>query len=156
MYNKGVKIFIGADHRGFALKNVLYKQLLSRGHEVTDCGAHSLDSKDDYPDFALKAAQGVAQNQGSFGILLCGSGMGMDVAANKVRGVRATVGYSPDSITHARSHDDINILTLPSDILSADTAEAYIELFLMTPFGGEERNVRRLKKIANIEEQNFK
>jgi ribose 5-phosphate isomerase B len=156
VYNKGVKIFIGADHRGFALKQALYKHLIGHGHEVTDVGAHGLNTKDDYPDFALKVAQGVAQHAGSYGILLCGSGMGMDVVANKVRGVRATVGYSADSITHARSHDDINVLTLAADVLAPHDAEAFVELFLITPFGGDERNVRRLKKIAAIEEDNFK
>ncbi len=156
MYNKEVKIFIGADHRGFALKNTIYKQLVSHGHEVVDCGPRTLDPQDDYPDFALKVAEGVSKTPESRGILLCGSGMGMDVVANKVRGVRATVGYGADAITHARSHDDINVLTLAADILMPEEAEARIELFLMTPFGGEERNARRLKKITDIEANNFK
>lgn len=151
-----MKIFIGADHRGFALKNLLYKQLVARGHEVVDCGPQRLDPGDDYPDFALKVAEGVAATPGSRGVLVCGSGMGMDVAANKVRGVRATVGYSADAITHARTHDDINTLALAADVLPPETAGAWVELFLMTPFGGEERNVRRLQKIAGIEQQNFK
>jgi len=151
-----MKIFIGADHRGFGLKNILYKQLVARGHEVTDCGPQKLEPDDDYPDYALKVAQGVATHPGSRGVLLCGSGMGMDVAANKVRGVRATVGYSADAVTHGRSHDDINVLTLAADDLAPEQAEARVELFLMTPFDGAERNVRRQKKIAGIEAQNFK
>lgn len=151
-----MKLFIGADHRGFALKQVLYKQLVQRGHDVVDCGPSKLDPNDDYPDFAKKVGEGVAKNEGSRGILLCGSGIGMDVAANKVRGVRASVGYGADAITHARAHDDINVLSLPADILLPEEAEARIELFLMTPFGGEERNTRRLKKIADLEAQNFK
>jgi ribose 5-phosphate isomerase B len=151
-----MKIFIGADHRGFGLKNILYKQLVARGHQVTDCGPQKLDPADDYPDYALKVAQGVAAHPGSRGILLCGSGMGMDVAANKVRGVRATVGYSAEAILHARSHDDVNVLTFAADLLQPEAAEALCELFLMTPFGNEERNVRRLQKIAGIEAQNFK
>ena len=151
-----MKVFIGADHRGFALKNILYKQLVARGHEAVDCGPHKLDPQDDCPDYALKVAEGVAQNEGSRGILLCGSGVGMDVVANKVRGVRATVGYKSDEVVHGRARDDINVLALAADSLSSESAEALVELFLMTPFGGEERDLRRQKEIEEIEAQNFK
>ena len=151
-----MKLFLGADHRGFALKNLLYKQLAARGHEVTDCGAHELDPKDDYPRYAQKVAEGVATNPAGRGILLCGSGVGMDVVANKVRGVRATVGYKSDEVVHGRARDDINVLALAADSLSSESAEALVELFLMTPFGGEERDLRRQKEIEEIEAQNFK
>ncbi|MEK7109319.1 MAG: RpiB/LacA/LacB family sugar-phosphate isomerase [Patescibacteria group bacterium] len=151
-----MKIFIGADHRGFALKNILYKQLVARGHEVTDCGPHKLDPADDYPDYAQKVAEGVAKNPDSRGILLCGSGVGMDVVANKVRGVRATVGYKSDEVVHGRARDDINVLALPADSLAPEQAEALVELFLITPFGGAERDLRRQKEIADLEAQNFK
>ncbi len=151
-----MKIFIGADHRGFGLKGLLYKQLAARGHDVTDCGPHALDTDDDYPDYALKVAQGVAGHLGARGILVCGSGVGMDVVANKVRGVRATVGYKAEEITHGRARDDINVLALSADTLDPAQAEALVELFLITPFGAAERDVRRQKKIAAIEADNFK
>lgn len=151
-----MKIFIGADHRGFALKNILYKQLVARGHEVVDCGPQRLDPQDDYPDYAQKVAGGVAAHQESRGILLCGSGVGMDVVANKVRGVRATAGYKSDEVVHGRARDNINVLSLSADSLSSADAEALVELFLMTPFGGAERDVRRQQKISDIEAHNFK
>lgn len=151
-----MKIFLGADHRGFTLKNSLFKSLMARGHEVVDCGPHSLDKNDDYPDYAVKVAENVARNPGSRGILLCGSGMGMDVAANKVRGIRATIGYGADAVTHARAHDDVNVLTLAADTLYPEEAEARAELFLMTPFSNDDRQLRRLRKIAAIEEKYFK
>jgi len=151
-----VKIFIGADHRGFSLKNLLYKRLLAQGHDVVDCGPTRLDPQDDYPDYALKVAQSVATPADTRGILVCGSGVGMDIVANKVRGVRATVGFRASEITHARARDNINIIALSSDLLSTEEAEALVELFLVTPFGGEERDMRRQEKIKQIEAQNFK
>jgi ribose 5-phosphate isomerase B len=151
-----MKIFIGADHRGFGLKNVLYKRLLAQGHIVTDCGPERLDPEDDYPDYAQKVAQGVAGQLDARGILICGSGVGMDVVANKVRGVRATVGYKAEEIAHGRARDNINVLALSADTLDPAQAEALCELFLMTPFGNAERDVRRQNKIAAIEADNFK
>jgi ribose 5-phosphate isomerase B len=150
-----MKVFIGADHRGYALKNQLYKGLKAKGFDVVDCGPHRLDPDDDYPDFALSVAEGVARHEGSRGVLMCGSGVGMDIVANKVRGVRATVGYSADEVSHGRARDDVNVLALPADHAPAD-AEALLELFLMTPFGGAERDLRRQRKIAEIESNNFK
>lgn len=151
-----MKVFIGSDHRGFALKSVLYKYLAAHGHSVEDCGPAQLNPADDYPDYALRVAQKVAQAPDSRGVLVCGSGVGMDVVANKVRGVRATVGYRSDEVLHGRARDDINVLALPSDALSAEAAEALVEAFLMTPFGAQERDVRRQRKIAEIEENTFR
>ena len=150
-----MKVFIGADHRGFKLKESLKEHLLSRGVEVGDGGAFSLDPEDDYPDFAYRVARAVAKEPGTFGILLCGSGMGMDVVANKVRGIRATVGYSKESIVHARTNDDINVLTLPADALNASQAATLVNLFLATAFDGAERSRRRLAKVEAVEEREF-
>ncbi len=151
-----MKIFIGADHGGYALKNILYKQLVAKGHSVTDCGPQVLNPEDDYPDYARKVAEGVAKNAGSRGVLLCRSGLGVGVVANKVRGVRAGLGLSANAVMHGRVNDDLNVLTLAADAITEHDAEAFVELFLITPFGGEERNVRRLQKIADLEAQNFK
>lgn len=150
-------VYLGADHRGFELKEKIKTWLKGQGILFEDLGAHKLEPQDDYPDFALAVANKVAQNPHEHrGILLCGSGMGMDVVANKVRGVRATVAYSRDSARHARTNDDINVITLAGDILSLDEASEIINIFLTTEFSGEERHVRRLKKIREIEDQNFR
>ena len=151
-----MRIFIGADHRGFALKQRLARFLSGKGHDVVDCGAAALNPDDDYPDFALRVAQKVAANPGSFGMLLCGSGLGMDVVANKTKGVRASLCTNSDLVAHGRSRDNLNVLCLPADSMEAHDAEALAELFLTTPYGNSERDARRQKKIAEIEEQNFK
>ena len=151
-----MKVFLGSDHRGFALKNLLYKDLLARGHEAVDCGPSSLNQDDDYPDYAAAVADRVAKTPASRGVLVCGSGVGMDVVANKARGVRATVGYKAEEVVHGRARDDINVLALSSDSLTHDEARALVELFLMTPFGAAPRDLRRQQKIADLESKNFK
>lgn len=150
------KVFIGADHRGFALKEKLVEHLRAAGYLIDDVGAASLDAGDDYPDFAIPVARAVSQDPSARGLLLCGSGMGMDVAANKVRGVRATVGYSVDAARHARSHDDVNVLTLAADTDDAASAIAIADAFLSTAFDGAERNERRLAKIAALEAETMR
>lgn len=147
-----MRVCLGADHRGYALKERLKVRLAEEGFTIEDKGAFAEDPGDDYPDFALPVARAVAANPEARGILLCGSGMGMDVVANKVRGVRATVGYSLESVVHARSHDDINVITLAADILSEEEAARFAGAFLSTAFDEAERNVRRLEKIARVEE----
>jgi len=152
-----MKIFIGADHRGFSLKEDIKSYLLSKSDEVIDMGTHELDLNDDYPDFAYPVAQEVMKDPAnSRGILICGSAMGMDVVANKVRGMRATVAYSKFSAQHARQNDDILVITLAADVLKEREAQDIVDAFLTTPFSGEERHIRRLQKIAEIERQNFK
>jgi ribose 5-phosphate isomerase B len=151
-----MKVFLGADHRGFALKNQLGKYLSAHGHEVVDMGPHEESPADDYPDYAYKVAQKVAATDAGRGILVCGSGVGMDIVANKVRGVRATVGYKADEVAHGRARDDINVLALSADTLEPQDAESLVELFLMTPFGGAERDMRRQEKIKDIESHTFK
>ena len=148
-------IYIGADHRGFQLKEKLKEYLLLQGKEPEDVGAYSQKMDDDYPDFAYAAALKVAENpEGNRGILLCGSGMGMDVAANKVRGIRATIAYSKNAAIHSRTNDDVNIITLAADVLLFEEARGIVEAFLTTDFSKEERHVRRIKKIEEIESKN--
>lgn len=151
-----MKVFLGADHRGFELKEKLKEWLKDHGYSVEDLGAHQLDSNDDYPDFAFAVADKVAGNPEEHrGILLCGSGAGMDVAANKVKGVRATVAWSKESAVHVRSHDDVNVISLAADWTPPDAAGEIVRAFLETPFSGEERHMRRLEKIREIEKRNF-
>lgn len=152
-----MKVFLGADHRGFELKEKIKEWLASKGHEVHDLGAHRLDPADDYPDFAVAVAEKVAANfPEARGVLMCGSGLGMDVAANKVRGARACALWSVEAARHARTNDDINIASIPADWVSPDNAAEIVRAFIETPFSGEERHARRLKKIAETEEKNFK
>lgn len=148
-----MKVYIGADHRGYRDKEVLKQYLIESGYAVEDKGAFEENPTDDYPDFAYPVAQAVANESESRGILLCGSGMGMDVVANKVRGVRATVGYSKEAIHHARAHDDVNVITLAADVLSESEVREYADIFLTTERDPAERHQRRLDKITRIEHE---
>lgn len=152
-----MKIFLGADHRGFDLKEKLKEWLKDHGYAVEDLGAYKLDPQDDYPDFAFAVAEKVAEPSGeNRGILICGSGAGMDIAANKIRGIRATVSWSVESAEHMRAHDDVNVISIAADWTSPETAREIVRVFLDTPFSGGERHIRRLNKIKEIEEKNFK
>jgi len=146
-----MKVYIASDHRGFDLKIKLSYLLSALGHSIEDLGPKELDVKDDYPDYALQVAQKVVQNQDTFGILICGSGVGMDIVANKVKGIRCGLGSSPDQIKLARQHDNINCLALASDFITEVDAKEMAITFLETPFSAEDRHVRRLEKISQYE-----
>jgi len=146
-----MRVSIGADHAGFELKEKLRKLLLSQGIEVTDEGTHSGDSVD-YPDYAHKVAEAVAHNGVQRGILVCGSGIGMAMAANKVRGIRAAHVTSEQEARMSREHNDANILTLGARILDDATAVGIVQTFLNTRFDGG-RHQRRVEKIAAIERE---
>ncbi len=151
-----MRIIMAADHRGLALKDELKKHLEAAGHDVEDVGAHELDPNDDYPDFGYPAAQMVAATPGSKGVFICGSGMGMDVVANKVKGIRATVAYSKESAVHAASRDGVNVITLPADVMNAAEASELVDAFLATPLNIDEKYARRLQKITTIEDQHLR
>lgn len=151
-----MKIVIGADHRGFALKEDLKMYLQALNYSVVDVGAKHLDPTDDYPDFAYPAAMLVATADAERGILICGSGAGVTIAANKVAGIRAVEAHSVEHIVTARNDDDANILALSADETDSDTAREIAEAFLNTPFSGDERHQRRLDEIAEIEEDEDK
>jgi len=151
-----MKIVLAADHRGMKLKDQLKEYLAATGHIVEDVGAHVEDPQDDYPDFGYPAAQMVAASPGSRGILVCGSGMGMDIVANKVKGIRATVAYSKEGAVHGASHDGVNVITLASDVIGFEEAKDIVDSFLTTPLVREEKYVRRIQKIATIEDQHFR
>ncbi len=147
-------IYFGADHRGFELKNAILKHLSDQGYLVRDLGAHEKVPDDDYVDFAAEVARKVGGEDGSRGILVCGSGAGMEIAANKFRRVRAAAGWSPDQVFDARNHDDINILTIASNFVSEESAKNLVKVFLETPLNPEERYSRRLQKIQQLEDGN--
>jgi ribose 5-phosphate isomerase B len=143
-------IYFGADHRGFPLKQALIEFVKGMGYEVADMGAHAVDSGDDYPDFARAVAVEISRDpENRRGILICGSGIGMDITANKFRGVRSGLGFSTDQVYSGRHDDDINVLSLAADYVSPEDAQKIVRVFLTTPLGTEERRKRRLQKIPD-------
>ncbi len=146
-----MNIAIGADHRGFALKVELMAALAAEGHAVEDVGASAIDPADDYPDYAYPVALLVSSGEAERGILACGSGTGMAIAANKVAGIRAVEGSSEAHVRAARCDDDVNVLALSADELSPGDALAIARAFLAEPFKGGERYERRLDEIAEME-----
>lgn len=149
-----MNIVIGCDHGGFDLKEYLKKFLQSKGHNVSDFGCYSKDAVD-YPDIALLVGESVAGKKYDKGILIDGTGGGMTLAANKIKGIRAVCAYNEATGAFASEHDDANILCLGGKMLGELAAEKIVEAFLSTPFGGE-RHQRRLDKIAEIEKKYFK
>lgn len=147
-----MKIFIGSDHNGYHLKNDLVRYLNSAGYEVVDDGDTSLKPEDDYPIFANKVVQDMkAQNDPSVrGILLCGSGQGMCIAANRHKGIRACLGYDRESVRSARNDDDSNVLCIPARVLEKGEATIIIETWLNTPFAAAPRFIRRNKEIDTL------
>lgn len=146
-------LVIGADHRGFAMKEGIVSWLLEQGHDVHDVGASEYQENDDYPEYAVAVAHEVAASPDtSRGIVLCGSGVGVAIAANKVVGIRAALIHDSKIATAARNDDDINILALGADYISLEDAKRVITAFLETPFSGEDRHTRRIGEIAEIEQ----
>ena len=146
-----LQVALGADHGGFSLKVELLPWLEAQGYDVSDLGAHVLDPADDYPDFADAVAQAVASGQTSRGILVCGSGVGACVAANKVPGVRACLCQDTYSARQGVEHDDINILCLGARITGVELAKELVTAFLSARFSSEERHRRRLGKVLAME-----
>ena len=146
-------VALGADHGGFSLKTELAPWLRSQGYEVLDLGAHSLDPADDYPDFAEAAARAVAAGRAERGILICGSGVGTSVAANKVPGIRACLCHDTYSAHQGVEHDELNVLCLGGRIIGIELAKELVAAFLNARFTGEERHRRRLDKVTAIEQR---
>jgi ribose 5-phosphate isomerase B len=144
-----MKIAIGADHAGFELKNRLRDSLIAEGHDVRDVGTTSPESTD-YPEFAARVGRAVAAGEVERGILVCGSGAGMSITANKVRGVRAALGVNEEGVRLIRQHNDANVLTLGARFTDAETARHLVHVFLETPFEGG-RHERRVNGIASVE-----
>lgn len=142
-----MKVYLGADHGGFSLKNKLIEWLKTQGYEAVDCGNTKLDPIDDFPDFAFAVADHVAATPESRGIVLCRSAGGVTIAANKVKGIRCVQGVNPQDVIHNRDHNDINMLAIAGDYTSEGEAKELIKIFLKTPWLGAERLVRRLGKI---------
>jgi ribose 5-phosphate isomerase B len=148
-----MKIVVGSDHAGFEYKSKIIGFVKSMGHSVEDIGADSSESTD-YPDFAEKGAKIVACGEADMAIFLCGSGIGMDIAANKIKGIRSAVCWNKETAMFARSHNHANVLSLGKRLLTLDECLEIVKVFLNTPESMEERHLKRIKKIKDIEERN--
>jgi RpiB/LacA/LacB family sugar-phosphate isomerase len=146
-----VRVAVGSDHAGFSLKQQLATWLAEQGHAVIDLGTYS-EEPVDYPDYAAAVAHAVRDDRADRGVLVCGSGAGAAVAANKVRGIRATVAHDTYTAHQAVEHDDVNVLSLGSRVVGSSLAKELCEAFLGADFSGEERHVRRLAKIETLED----
>lgn len=147
-------IYIGADHRGFELKAKINKWLQGRGYEFEDVGAYEYDHDDDYVDYAIWVAQKVAQNPDkNRGVVICGSGVGAEIAANKVKRIRCGLGFEIDQVHAARKDDDINVLALAADNTDEEKALQLVAKFLETEFITSDRYLRRIEKIGRYEDQ---
>lgn len=154
-----MKIYIGADHRGFEFKEEIVPWLRTEGYQVIDCGNDHFDVEDDYPDFAIMVAQHVAEDESAgqkdvLGIVICGSGVGVNISANKVKGARASTAISVEEVEHGRRNDNLNILSISAQYSSLNETKSFITAFLNESFLGAERHKRRLKKIADFEKRN--
>lgn len=147
-----MNIYIGADHRGFQLKEVLKKYLIENGYQVFDLGNIQYDENDDYPDFAKLVAEKVSQDpENSRGILICRSGVGVDIAANKFKGARSALVTDVKQAELARKDDDTNVLSLSAELTDEETAKKIAEVWLKTQFSGLEKDRRRIEKIKIID-----
>ena len=141
-------IAVGCDHAGYELKNELIRHLKDRGYEVTDLGTYSADSCD-YPDYAKKVCEEVVSGRAEKGLLVCGTGIGMSMAANKVRGIRAAVLSDEFSAQATREHNDANVLCLGARVLDTDRAVKLLDIFLDTPFSEGANHIRRIGKLED-------
>lgn len=145
-------IYIGADHRGFALKESLKERLTDGGYEIVDLGNDIYEEGDDYPDFAVVVADAVSNNPfEDRGIVICGSGAGVAIVANKFIDIRCALAGSVDQIHAARTDDDVNMLALAADFIDEDTATEIAKEFIDTPYDGAENHQRRIDKITELE-----
>ncbi len=144
-----MQVFIGSDHNGFHLRKALVESLRANGYEVIDDSPITYDADDDYPGVAARIVNQMINSAdiNVRGILLCGSGQGMCMAANRYKGIRACLGYDYESVRSSRNDDDANVLCLPARALERDTANTLVETFLSTPFAGAPRYVRRIREI---------
>lgn len=149
--NKNQLVFIGADHGGWEYKENFVSLLTSKGYQIKDYSSPSFDSEDDYPPIAFSVAEQVSQHEGAMGVLLCRSGSGMIMAANKVPGVRAAVAKTAEAAVHARTNNNANVLSISADWISAEEAERILLAFLKQDFSGEERHLRRIQQIQTYE-----
>jgi ribose 5-phosphate isomerase B len=146
-----MRVYLGSDHAGFELKAALAEHLGAAGHDVIDCGPHTYEPEDDYPPYCIDTAQRVVADSGSLGIVLGGSGNGEQIAANKVSGARAALGYDLPTAILARQHNDANVLGLGARMHSQEAALAIADAFVNTEFSHDPRHIRRIEMLAAFE-----
>jgi ribose 5-phosphate isomerase B len=146
-----VRVHIGGDHAAFELLGDLVTFLEGEGHDVTNHGPHEYDAVDDYPVFVLRAAEAVAADPGSFGVVLGGSGNGEQMAANKVNGIRAALCYDDELARLAREHNDAQVISIGARMSTVEQARSMVRVFLDTPFSGDPRHVRRIDMVSAYE-----
>ena len=146
-----MRIHIGSDHAGLEFKNELIQHLVAGGHDVNDHGPYQFGALDDYPDFCIPTAEAVAKDPACLGIVLGGSGNGEQIAANKIKGVRAALVWSIETAKLAREHNNANVISVGQRQHTAQEVKDFIDAFIATPFPGDERHARRIAKIAAYE-----
>ena len=146
-------IYISSDHRGFELKNFLVEELGKNDIYIEDLGPKEIYPEDDYPDYAKIVAEKIQENPENMGIVICASGVGISIAANKFDGVRAALSWNPIHAASTRNDDGANVLALPADYMTKEEALITVQRWLTTNFSGEERHIRRLVKLASFEEK---
>lgn len=146
-----MRVHLGSDHAGLELKDRLMTWLADHGHEAVDHGPFVHDPADDYPVFCLRAAEAVADEEGSFGIVIGGSGNGEQMAANKVKGIRAALVWNEETAVLARQHNDANVISLGGRMHPVEDMTRFVEVFLATAYSGEERHARRIAMLTDYE-----
>jgi ribose 5-phosphate isomerase B len=146
-----MRVHIGSDHAGFELKNHLVQHLSAAGHDVVDHGPAVYDAVDDYPPYCLRTGQAVVDEPGSLGIVIGGSGNGEQIAANKVKGVRAVLAWSTDTARLGREHNNANVISVGARMHTEEEATGFVETFLATDYSGEERHTRRIDMLSGYE-----
>lgn len=146
-----MRVAVACDHAGFELKQELAGEIRGLGHQVADLGAHEFKSDDDYPDYAAAIGRSIQSGDAVRGVLICGSGVGASIAANKLRGIRAGLCHDTYSAHQGVEHDDMNVLVLGSRIVGVELARDLVRAFLQARFSGDERHVRRLGKVKALE-----
>jgi ribose 5-phosphate isomerase B len=147
-----MRVYIASDHAGFELKSHLIGWLEAAGHEPVDCGSYEYDADDDYPPYVLRAATRVGADADSLGIVIGGSGNGEAIAANKVVGIRAALAWSEEIAELAREHNDANVISIGARMHTQDEATRFVEIFMTTPYSGEERHARRIAMLTAYEQ----
>lgn len=148
-----MKVYLGTDHAGFELKEHVKAFLITGGYEVEDCGAFTLDQNDDYPPYIASAAKKAISTPGASAIVFGKSGAGETIVANKIKGIRAILGINEENVKLARLHNDANALSLGSEFVTPELAQNLAKLFLETKFTGENRHIRRIEQITQIENE---
>lgn len=146
-----MRVYLGSDHAGLELKSHLVEWLTAHGHEPVDCGPHIYDAQDDYPPFCLRAAERTAADAESLGIVIGGSGNGEQMAANKVKGVRAALVWNEQTAALSREHNNANVISVGGRMHTQDECTKFVEIFLETPYTGVERHARRIEMLATYE-----